>query len=870
MKNSENPLSEGETAKPPTTLDGWERLLVNHYLTVGGDGDSSDLHAFEVSATTLAIACGLESQEQEVEKAFHKVLVEDPSLEHTLQYGAQRRSTQELPGYFIYLVLTLFIDGLLDEHQSMRGAFRRKLASWLDVDRSFNHLQGVADMWRALDAWLTQRLAAGGSFRRLVLPNPGAWRQIGHTRRLSFPTRHDFRIVENFVSQNNIGLESPAALLIAFEPLVDDLSDGLKDAFEDFRRSYHLHRRAIADHRFWRLITRIRSSANHTLRQQTVLEMTFNDFGEPEFRRTTDQGDETQSYVTLGAALADKDVTTSANFSGAIHRGFLFFRQIGMGRWRAESNLNRCRERVIVALSTRILSIMGTRLGAFSNGSTWRMTTESKSVNAVQTAFAQARLLIDANDLVFRPMVFNGIRTRGRWLGLPGFLPSVEADTSRITVSAKIDSAPTLQYESAGSIVRLVADEPVIGTYSVEPELHRDESSPPWRLRLQFSSHALPHSSLNGRRQKLPQLNDWKGVVKAVAECNADLNPISEIGSLSIEWLLEAIYADGNSGWDEADLISLIRRSTDHIAAAPWVTLQLLQDAGLIEPRLRQGWKGRVWTLAAPKIVKAFRDGDEVALVEGALCFRLIEDFKLAVEGLGGSMFRHQDQWSAPVIGATNLSAALLAEQLGWPLNLEVDSANTTALALSSTERQAEYYRTSSIWCWNKKRFVPAGATEGKVRLTRRSHRSGTDHDVFCVEHDGLTFNYLSRTAAIIHAHALADAPLFRFHDDRIERLTLDGALPDILASELRRRRLRSSEFRCGVYSYPATESDARWVLSLLPGCLTGIRIDKPMSTGAIMTTVRKSKGRLRVGWKDGHLITQTYKLTRGFDGSER
>jgi hypothetical protein len=863
-------FDEAAITEPPSTLDEWERLLVKYFLAVGGDGDSSDLHAFEVSARTLAIACGLDTQEAEVEKAFHRVLIMDPSLEQVLQVGAHRRATPELPGFFIYLVLTLFIDGLLDEHQSISGAFRKKLASWLGIDRSFNDLQGVAAMWKALEVWLAQRVVAGASFRRLVLPDPGGWHQIGHTRHLSFPTRHDYRIVENFVSENNVGLDSPAALLVAFQPLLNDVSGGLKDAFEDFRRSYYSYRRALADHRFWRLITRIRSAASSGLRQQIVLEMTFNDYGEPEFRRSIYQSSEIQSYGTLGGALADIGVASSSNLGAAINQGYVFFRQIGMGRWLAEANLARCNERVFVALSSKIQSVMGRRLGSMLGDLTWKITSETKSIKSVEAAFVQARLLIDASESIFRPAVSNGIRVYGRWLGLPGFLPSVETDSSQITVVAEASDAPFIDYAGTGNIVQLLADEPLSGTYVVEPELHREECSSPWRLRLQFIPHALPHASLKGARQVLPQLRDWNGMLRAPAICDADERPIYESGSSVMDWILEAVYADGCSGWDEADLVSLVRRTAMEFEDDPWTMLHLLQDAGIVEPRLRQGWKGRVWTLVAPRIVRAYSGEQEVVLVEGALCSRLIEDFNLAVEGLGGTSFRQQyhTQWSVPVFGASNLSPAALAERLGWSLAAEIESASKVPLALASTERQAEYYRISSVWCWSAKRFVLPGATEGTVRLTRRSHVNGTDHDVFCVEHAGRSVNYLSRCAAIIHAHSLAEVALFRFHNDRIERIAQDGALPDILASTLRRRRLRAAGMIDGIYSYPATEADARWILSLLPGCISGIKVSASQTAGSIMSAVRRSKGRLRAGWKDSQLVIQMEKSTRGSNGS--
>ncbi|MCP6307871.1 hypothetical protein NL447_26710, partial [Klebsiella pneumoniae] len=65
--------------------------------------------------------------------------------------------------------------------------------------------------------------------------------------------------------------------------------------------------------------------------------------------------------------------------------------------------------------------------------------------------------------------------------------------------------------------------------------------------------------------------------------------------------LLEAIYASGASGWEEAELIELLRRMTGDINV--WHLIRCLHHAGLIEPRLRPGWKGRAWTLIKPSLL---------------------------------------------------------------------------------------------------------------------------------------------------------------------------------------------------------------------------------------------------------------------------
>ena len=41
------------TWSPPRTFEEWEQRLVQHFLTVGQDGDASDIRSFEVTACLL-------------------------------------------------------------------------------------------------------------------------------------------------------------------------------------------------------------------------------------------------------------------------------------------------------------------------------------------------------------------------------------------------------------------------------------------------------------------------------------------------------------------------------------------------------------------------------------------------------------------------------------------------------------------------------------------------------------------------------------------------------------------------------------------------------------------------------------------------
>jgi hypothetical protein len=861
----QNQIDTDENAvvsNPPSTLDEWERLLVGYFLAVGPDGDASDIHSFEVTRSTLTFACGLDaSREGEVEAAFRNVLIQDPLLVETLRHGSQRFSTSEVPQFFVCLAMTLFIDSLLDGKYRTKGAFRAKMADWLGADRGFTDLKGIAAMWEELVSWLDKRATMGASFRRLLLPDPGGWTQIGYTRRLSFPNRHDIKLVEHLLRGNNPDLNNTAMVIHALQPLLfkDSASIGLREAYDDFRKLYFLHRRAIAEHRFWRLVARVRSGLEKNASSLATLDLTFNENGEMEFRSSVHGGGEIRGHASIGAALATASASSSANLGPAIARGILFFRQVGMGLWQVEPDHARCLDLIYVAFAPKHKDAIGQRLGPLFGDPGWLITAQPKPITVVDIALTQARILAGTDEKIFRPRVIGGVRVRGAWLGLPRYLPTIEADASELVVFSSTAGAPNADAVRVKGVVQLVADSSLNGIYTVEPEPHRDERSVPWRLRMQFVDRALPHIALEGTRSELPRLSDWTCIEAQIPLCDDSDRFDWEPGNESMANLLEAIYADGRSGWDEADLVDLVRRASPELMRNPWPMLRLLQDGGVIEPRLRQGWKGRVWTLIAPRLVTVRHASTDIVILEGALCSRMLDDFELAVQGLRGHCFRRQSakQWSVPIVGATDLSPALLADQLGWPLVTTVNTAGAVPLALEYTNRHAEYYRIASVWCWRMRCFLSAGAEEGPVRLIRRSHQSGTDHDVYCVEYKGRWSNHLSRCAAIVAAHAVAAVPLFEYCGGHIVRLSHEGALPDVLAATLRRRRLSAAEMDGQRYSYPASEADVRWLMSMLPGCIVGLEIANPQTSSTILSSIRRSGGRLRPGWRHNRLVVQ-------------
>jgi hypothetical protein len=430
----------------------------------------------------------------------------------------------------------------------------------------------------------------------------------------------------------------------------------------------------------------------------------------------------------------------------------------------------------------------------------------------------------------------------------------ITSDTPDLRIVA--DSGATDLRVSVADGFRLAAERPVTGSCVIEPKPAASERGPHWRLKLQFVDRAAPHYELAGARRRQPLLADWSAVNGAREECVVPDVLAWERADDALEWLLEAVYASGGSGWDECDLVNLLRRADAEAAAAPWRTLKMLQDGGVIEPRLRQGWKGRVWTLAAPRIIPLDSATGLIALAEGAFCTQLQDAFVVAAKGMGATPFRLPGaaRWSVPVMGAVGADPEKLASVLQWECAADPDAPLRTPLALAVTERRAEHYLVAAVWCWRSKRFVKAGANEGTVRLTLLVHPSSADHDVYRVEAKGARTHFLSRCAAIVAAYAVAALPLFVFDGQRLTSIGRDGALPDALCAALRRRRLENGGFADDEYAYPATAEDARWIAGLLPRCVAGLEADAALAPGAALARARRSNGALRPQWIDGRL----------------
>jgi hypothetical protein len=841
----------------PATYLEWETVLTRHFLSIG-EGDASPLRSFEVTDFTLTEAAGLEFELRErVVEAFRSMLADrEDTLVRALQHSEYRRfSGDEIPGWFTYLALTMLVEGMVDPDASSHQ-FRPKLASFLKLDRKFSVLSGINSMWVDLEKWLGDRAQKGLPFRTLELPPSEEWRnQIGYSVRLSFPSRKDKSVVQHFLAENPGILDSPLQFLDRFRRVADGSKSSayLTSAYRDFSRSYANRHRALSDHRFWRLVQAISLGRKTSSPFELLLEMVRDEDDLWSFvvsDATT--GRWIGSYGTLAHAVAACSAKEGHDLMRAIDLGVVFFRQTGHARWEAMPILADGLSRVIVGLSQRVAARVGVKLGPLERSGDWSLS------GAVPAGTAQDRLgaivkLPKPEEQIRNVRVFGGVRSLGEWLGRPSFLPNVAADASGLAIAPRggVNDGTIRCEEKAAGTYAIRSEKPLDGPFVVQPAADEGHASPSWSRSLTFVRDAHVHRS--SQAAKGMPVAEWSDVATMRDKVAAPVEGWCQIDP-RLDDLIEAVYAGGLSAWNEGELVPMI---ADVLSgdASPWDVLRSLQEATMLEPYFRPGWKGRTWTLRRPTLASLGSSAKGLVVVDGCIGARLTEDFREAVAAAGGTAFRSQGvaKWSPPFVGATEVDPADLTSRLRWSAGT-VDVPGEAPTSFVQTHISYEFYAPASYWSWKRRHFVTVRDDEGEaVRVMRWRNSGDRDHDVYVVVARGQEFRFAARQAAIVHAHVLRRTAMFAVDDGTIVRSSGEGALPIPIASWLRYRSLANSgTSKRRHYAYPARPANLTKLVGMLPHI---IEADAPQSAVQAANFSRRSGGAARLLWSNEDMM---------------
>jgi hypothetical protein len=429
----------------PTGLSDWEEALTRRFLTAAGEG-VGPIKSFDISPETLALAAGADpSAGNQAVDSFRKALLANRwTLYSALEAGNYNRNlVAECPGCFAYLALTIFVDSQLESDDADGSdEFRPKLAAFLDVDRSFSNLSGVASMWRSLRDWLARQAKRGKPFRKLILPDDDGWRQIGYSLRLSFPSRRDHTFLGNFLDQHPGVTADERAMLATLRNLVDrsSASPGLHDAFDEFHRAYLSGQRTLADHRFWKFVLSVAHARNLDMPADVSLEIYPDEDGLLQFRiDVARKPDVTNVHSTLQSAMEAVGKLGPSNLRKVAEAGYVVFKRVGTARWSAVPRFSDCRGEVKVGLSRRLAVAVGSKLGRLRSTGDWSLTVDSIAIAKVQDALRRLLAKGEMPSIISGVTVIGGIRVGHHWLGRRTVLPKIATDMGSPTIDADGD-----------------------------------------------------------------------------------------------------------------------------------------------------------------------------------------------------------------------------------------------------------------------------------------------------------------------------------------------------------------------------------------------------------------------------------------------
>lgn len=836
----------------PTTLPEWEDALTKRFLTAGGEG-VGPIRSFDISPETLALAARADpSDGVQAVASFRKALLRDRrALYIALEDGVfNRKLVADCPGCFVYLALTIFVDSQLDgDDADGSDQFRPKLAAFLGVGRKFSNLSGVASMWRSLRDWLARQAKSGKPFRKLILPDDDGWVQIGYSLRLSFPSRRDYTFLGNFFDRHPGITADERAMLDTLRNLASrsSASPGLHDAFDEFHHAQLSGQRTLADHRFWKFVLSVAEARNLEMPADVSLEIYPDEDGLLQFKiDVVGKPDGASVHSTLQSAVEAVSKLGPSNLRKVAEAGYVVFKRIGTARWSAVPRFSECRGEIKVGLCRPLAAAVGLKLGRLRSSGDWSLTVDPVAIVKVEDALHRLLAREEMPSIISGVTVIGGVRVNHHWLGRRNVLPKILTDLGmpKIGADENSDAAPVCE-EIEPNLYAIKAGRALGGAFDLIA------ASATIVTRLQFVANSFVHDARSLTNViDMPEWNDTAELRSRVAEPPLSWDDVPE----PLDDLLEAIYAGGRRGWSESDLIPLLERILpDEIN--PWDFLRSLQDATALTPFLRARFRGRTWMLGPVALVPLRSRTQDLVLVDGCVPALQLDDFKRAVEAIGGRAFRRMTSaWSIPIVGAIGAPIEALIERLGWRTKEAAAPGRRPAAFDDAPLRPLDAYQHAYTWSWEAGRFA-ADASRTPVRLARWVHLGARDHDVYVVSGPTLERRFLSRCSAIVHAHMLAGSAMYRFENGELTRVGRDGFLPDRISQWLRYENLSNAgPLPAGGYAYRARHDQATTIATLLPGAIDAGAT--PRANWDVIASVRRNGSAERLIFMDGRFVS--------------
>jgi len=818
----------------------WEACLTRHYLRSDGPFGDGPISFIDATPAELRLASGRDDWSEEA--ARQSFLDSFNATETRMWLDGRARPTrldEATPGYFRYLVLSCFVVAT-DSESSNTHDFRLRLADVLGTDAAFQSVSGVNKLWQSLEQWCERRRNAGEHIRRIVLPDPGNMRLIGHAVKLAFPAWKDRAAFARVLA------EIPNTLRHNPLRLTDELirphrwwsiPPAIQEVCRDFAARLARHDRMLLTHRFWGLVTSINESLidKACVRLKNwILEASFGGYEGDELqlrlcvnvaaRRQRPNGEGHWSDIEFAELLTGKMKAVPTSLLSAVQVGAIPLTEREGGSWTFDGHFPSPDDSVVLLASAELheqLQDIGQPWISLGSGWLGSARLSKSEINTVRT---RLHGVLDDDDYLVAFEIKGGVRTgRSTYLGRPKFLPRLLASDSAeigMETSGEVDgiliavgNSPRWALSSKAPITgrwRLTAtegglDHEIVITLEADaPEREFDQSDQP-----------------DKRFEPEPEvrMNDSRLIVTSgrLSRTSAPKHTTTDLDDL-----LEAVCTASPQGWSEAQLIPLVQAVLPDPRMV-WDMLRSLAEAGWIEPYVSLSWRARRWRLRGPRLIQI---ASHCVLVDGAVGARSRRKLTSAASACGGEVEIRDgiSQFAPSTIIVHGVSCSSLAAECGWPSSPATRPELRSAPDCWITDLRTIQGRSlAGIWSFELGLFQPAPSTIGLfdgIAIERWRRERGDDRDVFRICGAGPDIFLTSRTAALLEGYRRARRCLFRWSDGQLWRSAGAGYLPLPVARALRCKSLTSAgpvplQGKAASYAYAAELADAQWLASI-------------------------------------------------------
>lgn len=789
------------------TVGEWKKRLQHHYLSSSGAYGNQPLAWLDATPEELALAAGYpDAAQEEVLSAFMK-LFSRKGVRSVLADKVARHQGRFAYNNFHYLVLGCFVIATpigAGENRDFRDRLGELL---LDGQGKEQGVSGLNSLWEALAEWTNKE----SSLRKISLPDPGSYTQIGMALKLAYPSWEDLTAFRKILKTASTNIPNRYALVQHIrnhqyslpESSQHRITAHLKELIIRFN-----HGQAVENHSFWRIIERVLGDLQKTGDLSSVTLF---------WRLSLDFYGADESGVNVLIAKGNRRELLSEPYWQGSFEQFLYLpdnskmpvqvQQLLMlgtillferpnGFWSID-------DRPVTDVVTIILTKNVDYIAHFKDPSKlaggW-FVSEPMDYDRAKSLTLGADLVIDPKTATSELSLEGGIQVRKDcWLKRAGYLPYIN-----LPEAVQVEIQPAVEVRIENNVTYFDADK------TPNEQLHLKIYGANF-----YQSLSLVFLSQADRNIRWPSRPE-KGfrVAKEIKFSEGDLitngaEPIN-VGSNAyrLQDALEALYAKAGGKRTEPEILRLLKPVLPK-DLNPWDLLRSLEEAGWLEQDVSTSWSGRQWRVLPPKLVKT---SAEVAIVEGATGQMDLELLEAEAKRLGiDYYFNAEHPWSVPVIGVSGQGIDYLAESLNWIVtHASQPSAQPAPHCWLPDSRTPQGRQSASVWSAESGRFLKQSSDSDNQKMQLTRYIRDDDQDLFCLTKQGQpVFSSSERLVALLEFARQTKTPLFALKNDMLVRQAQWGYLPLCFAQWLRRTTAKQAgpiqTGNCFVYGYSMT-----------------------------------------------------------------